>query len=51
MNSIETIFDLILRVYTKMAMLSRQAYGLRNFENNRIRVLAHCAWDGIVNRA
>ena len=36
--------------HTKMEMLSRRAYGFRNFENYRLRVLAHCGWDGIVNR-
>ena len=37
-------------LHTKMEMLSRRAYGFRNFENYRLRVLAHCGWDGIVNR-
>ena len=36
--------------HNKMEMLSRRAYGFRNFENYRLRVLAHCGWDGIVNR-
>lgn len=36
--------------HTKMEMLSRRAYGFRNFENYRLRVLAHCGWDGIINR-
>jgi transposase len=36
--------------HTKMEMLSRRAYGFRNFENYRIRVLAHCGWNGIINR-
>jgi len=22
-----------------------------NFENYRLRVLAHCGWDGVINRA
>ncbi len=35
---------------TKMEMLSRRAYGFRNFQNDRIRVLAHCGWNGIINR-
>ncbi|WP_372783695.1 transposase [Litorivivens sp.] len=34
----------------KMEMMSRRAYGFRNFENYRLRVLAHCGWDGIINR-
>src|SRR5690606_6212867 len=32
--------------HTKMEMLSRRAYGFRNFENYRLRVLAQCGWDG-----
>ncbi len=36
--------------HTKMEMLSRRAYGFRNFQNDRIRVLAHCGWNGIINR-
>ena len=36
--------------HTKMEMISRRAYGFRNFENYRLRVLAHCGWDGIINR-
>jgi transposase len=36
--------------HTKMEMLSRRAYGFRNFSNYRIRVLAHCGWDGIFTR-
>ena len=36
--------------HNKMEMLSRRAYGFRNFENYRLRVLAHCGWDGIINR-
>jgi transposase len=28
--------------HTKMEMLSRRAYGFRNFENYRMRVLAQC---------
>ena len=37
--------------HNKMEMMSRRAYGFRNFENYRLRVLAHCGWDGIINRA
>ena len=36
--------------HTKMEMLSRRAFGFRNFENYRMRVLAQCGWDGIINR-
>ncbi len=36
--------------HTKMEMLSRRAFGFRNFENYRMRVLAQCGWDGLINR-
>ncbi len=36
--------------HTKMKMMTRRAYGFRNFENYRLRVLTHCGWDGIINR-
>lgn len=36
--------------HTKMEMLSRRAYGFRNFENYRMRVLALCGWNGVINR-
>src|SRR5699024_4605078 len=36
--------------HTKMEMLSRRAHGFRNFENYRLRVLAQCGWDGVINR-
>jgi len=36
--------------HTKMEMMTRRAYGFRNFENYRLRVLTHCEWDGIINR-
>ena len=36
--------------HNKMEMISRRAYGFRNFENYRLRVLAHCGWDGMINR-
>ncbi|PCJ49946.1 MAG: ISL3 family transposase [Gammaproteobacteria bacterium] len=36
--------------HNKMEMMSRRAYGFRNFENYRMRVLAHCGWNGIINR-
>ena len=36
--------------HNKMEMLSRRAYGFRNFENYRMRVLAQCGWNGVMNR-
>lgn len=33
--------------HTKMEMISRRAFGFRNFQNYRNRVLAHCGWDGV----
>ena len=36
--------------HTKMEMLSRRAFGFRNFPNYRLRVLAHCGWDGVFTR-
>ena len=36
--------------HTKMEMLSRRAYGFRNFENYRMRVLTQCGWSGVINR-
>jgi len=36
--------------HTKMEMISRRAYGFRNFENYRMRVLAQCGWNGVINR-
>jgi len=36
--------------HNKMEMISRRAYGFRNFENYRLRVLTHCGWNGIINR-
>ena len=38
------------RSHTKMGMLSRGAYGFRKVENYRIRVLAQCGWNGVINR-
>jgi transposase len=32
-------------------MMSRRAYGFRNFEHHRLRVLAHCGWNGTIGRA
>ena len=36
--------------HTKMEMMSRRAFGFKNFENYRMRVMTHCGWDGIINR-
>lgn len=36
--------------HTKMEMISRRAFGFRNFENYRMRVLALCGWNGVINR-
>jgi len=36
--------------HTKMEMMSRRAYGFRNFNNYRIRVLAHCGWNGVMRQ-
>jgi len=36
--------------HTKMEMISRRAFGFRNFENYRLRVLALCGWSGVINR-
>ncbi|GAB3324595.1 hypothetical protein GCM10027565_08940 [Bordetella tumulicola] len=36
--------------HTKMEMLSCRAFGFRNFENYRMRVLAQCGWNGVINR-
>ena len=33
--------------HTKMEMISRRAYGFRNFRNYRLRVIALCGWDGV----
>ena len=33
--------------HNKMEMISRRAYGFRNFENYRLRVRALCCWDGL----
>ena len=34
-------------LHTKMEMLSRRAFGFRNFKNYRLRVIALCGWDGV----
>ncbi|WP_425331543.1 transposase [Allopusillimonas soli] len=36
--------------HTKMEMRSRRAHGFGNFENHRMRVLAQCGWNGVINR-
>ncbi len=36
--------------HNKMEMMSRRAYGFRNFENYRLRVVVHCGWNGIIDR-
>lgn len=36
--------------HTKMEMMTRRAYGFRNFKNYRTRVLTHCGWNGVYNR-
>jgi len=33
--------------HTKMEMISRRAYGFRNFRNYRLRVIALCGWDEV----
>lgn len=37
-------------LHTKMEMISRRAFGFRNFKNYRLRVIALCGWDGLFNR-
>lgn len=37
-------------VDTKMEMMSGRAFGFSNFENYRLRAVAHCGWDGVINR-
>jgi transposase len=34
-------------LHTKMEMISRRAFGFRNFSNYRLRVIALCGWDGL----
>jgi transposase len=36
--------------HNKMEMISRRAFGFRNFNNYRLRVIALCGWDGLSNR-
>jgi transposase len=37
--------------HNKMEMISRRAFGFRNFQNYRLRVLALCGWNGVITRA
>lgn len=37
-------------LHNKMEMLSRRAFGFRNFQNYRLRVIALCGWDGVFTR-
>lgn len=34
-------------LHTKMEMISRRAFGFRNFQNYRLRVIALCGWNGL----
>lgn len=34
-------------LHNKMEMLSRRAFGFRNFQNYRLRVIALCGWSGV----
>jgi transposase len=34
-------------LHNKMEMISRRAFGFRNFNNYRLRVIALCGWDGV----
>lgn len=34
-------------LHNKMEMISRRAFGFRNFQNYRLRVIALCGWDGV----
>lgn len=36
--------------HNKMELIARRAFGFRNFNNYRLRVLALCGWDGINRR-
>ena len=37
-------------LHNKMEMISRRAFGFRNFNNYRLRVLALCGWNAVINR-
>jgi hypothetical protein len=43
-------FPISGRFHTKMELMSMRAFGFRNFENYRLRVLAHCGWNGVFCR-
>jgi hypothetical protein len=34
-------------LHNKMEMISRRAFGFRNFKNYRLRVIALCGWNGV----
>ena len=34
-------------LHNKMEMISRRAFGFRNFQNYRLRVIALCGWNGV----
>jgi len=34
-------------LHNKMELISRRAYGFKNFKNYRLRVIALCGWDGV----
>ena len=34
-------------LHNKMEVISRRAFGFRNFENYRLRVIALCGWNGV----
>lgn len=36
--------------HNRMEVISRRAYGFRNFENYRMRVIALCGWSGVLAR-
>lgn len=36
--------------HNKMEMISRRAFGFKNFNNYRLRVIALCGWDGLSRR-
>lgn len=33
--------------HNKMELIAKRAYGFRNFENYRTRVLVQCGWNGL----
>lgn len=37
-------------LHNKMEVISRRAFGFRNFKNYRLRVIALCGWNGLFNR-